>query len=967
MFNFRAIAIGFIRKFRMSEIYNTLFCSMKTFRLRTKSNFYLKIFTLLILTASISSGQVSILPHEFSPSSDITISFDASMGNGELKDFRGEVYMHTGIIQGSVISPSGWTYVQGNWGQADEKVKMNKVSPNKYEISFNVSEYYGIPQTEDILQIALVFRDAEGKLVAKTGEGNDIYFPDLEILEHGKIEKLINVQGQKFGQVQSIMKSEDGRQILIKGDSQALTIVLKSRGILNIRYYPSGDTTERFSYADILDSTEHLEYKDTLGSILVKLDEEHILKISKSNLVLELNKNEKNIFSTIEGPCFLREFEGTGPFSFLKLLLRNEEHIYGLGSRAMPIDRAGNRLYVYNKPSYNYQYGEDDVYLSLPYFLSSNGYGFLLDSYRKSVFDIGHADPSVLEIGSKEDHLSFYILYGDDPEEISFLYNTLTGFQELPPLWSLGYFQSRYGYKSQNEIIAIIDRTIDEGFPIDATVLDLYWFGGTKRMGDFNWDLDSFPDPDGLIGDFDKKGIKTILTTESYVVESTDYFAELDSLGYFATDDEGNSFIINSFWCGPAALIDVFIPDVSEWLWKIYKREYDRGIVAWWCDSGEPENHPLEMNHYSGKAEEIHNIYALQWTKIFYDNFRRDYPNKRLFNLTRSGYPGMQRYNSIPWSGDASRTWSALRAQPSIMMGTGLCGVPYIHSNIGGFTGTDKDDELFIRWIQLGTFSPVMRVHGDGHMMAPEPIFRSKQAKKIAKKYIKLRYELLPYNYTLAKEVSETGKPFVRPMFYHYQNNQILDTINGQYLWGRDILVAPVLEKGKRKKRIYLAKDDWYNYHTNKFYKKNKWINIEATGTFLPTLPGIISNTRDYDGYHLFIKYYYDRSNSSSKLFIDDGVVHQDSENYDFELWNFSKEESNKWITLTFENENPPVKTFEKFWEIELNGIKTKGNYIKLNGKKMKKFKDYYRDVDSNKWIIKVISKDQKFKIQIRK
>jgi oligosaccharide 4-alpha-D-glucosyltransferase len=949
-------------------------------------NQYIKSYSRYIIAAFFfaphfltvpTTAQVDIEPPDYNATSDITVHFDASGGNKALENYTGDVYMHTGIVQGTALSPTGWGYVQGNWGQPDEKVKLKRLSPNKFSISLNISRFYNIDPNEKILQMAFVFRDAEGKIVAKTKDGKDIYFPELEILEHGKIEKIKNAEGEGFGPIKSIKKSDDGKYIIIQGGKQSMTISLKEKGILNFRYYPTGKIEERASYADILDSAIELDYTESINNFQIQVEENHILKVSKSNLIIELEKNGVDVFSIKDSPQFMESFEGAGPFSFLKMDLKDDEHVYGLGSRALRNDRVGQRLYVYNKPNYNYQYGEDDVYLSLPYFLSSKGYGLLLDSPRKSVFDFGKEDPTTIEIGAKEDHLSFYILYGDNPLEISKKYIRLTGAQGLPPLWAMGYFQSRYGYKSQSEINAIVDQTIKEGFPLDATVLDLFWFGGTSRMGDFDWDRDSFPDPDALINEFDKKGVKTILITESYVVDSTDFFDELDSLAYFAKDDKGESFVINSFWCGPAALIDVFAPGVSNWLWKIYKREYERGAAAWWCDSGEPENHPLEMNHVNGTAEEIHNLYALQWAKIFHDNFNSDYPDKRLFNMTRSGYPGMQRYNTIPWSGDVSRTWSALRAQPSIMMGTGISGVPYIHHDIGGFTGTEKDEELYVRWIQLGTFSPVMRVHGDGQMLPPEPIFYSENTKNIVREYIKLRYHLLPYNYKLAKEASEEGSPFVRPMFYHYSNDEVADTINEQFLWGKDILVAPILNKSQKSKRVYLAKDNWYDFYSNELIKNKLWTEVPTqleqipiyikAGSFIPMVNKELQNTTEYTGENLKIKYYYDSLSSESSFLIDDGITNEGSENYQSESWTCSKEEKGNWYIFTIETSDKPIYTKEKNWEFEFLGLHKESKCIKIDGKKVKKNNTYSYDQVSKSLTIKFPFNSQNLEIRVKK
>ena len=928
--------------------------------------------------ASIGHSQLKISPPEFDGSTDITIDFDATLGNAALLDYEGDVYMHTGIIQGTVLSPTGWNYVQGNWGKTDAKVKMERTGPNTYRKVLNISSFYGIAASEEILQIACVFRDGEGKIVAKSLDDKDLYFPDLEKLEHGKIEKIRQPNGQKFGSIKSVRHAEDGETIILEGEDQILTIGIKQRGIVNFKAFPKKEILDESSYADILDSRLPLTYVESINTIEVDLMDSYLIKIFKNQLLIEISKNGNPIWTLKDSPNYIEDYEGAGPFTFLSMDLQEDEHIYGLGSRAMADDRVGRRLYVYNKPNYNYVYGEDDVYLSLPVYHSSKGYAFFLDSYKKSVFDFGNTYKELIEVGAKDDNLSFYVILGEDPTQLTYRYHRLTGFQELPPLWALGYFQSRYGYKSQAEVEDIVERTIKAGYPLDAVVLDLYWFGGTKRMGDLDWDRDSFPDPDGLINKFDKKGVKTILITESYVVEGTRYFSELDKLGYFAKNEAGESYVIKSFWVGPSALIDVFVPGVGEWLWQIYKREFDRGAAAWWCDSGEPENHPHDMIHINGTAEEIHNAYALQWAKIFYDNFRMDYPDKRLINLTRSGYPGMQRYNAVPWSGDVSRSWSALSAQPNIMIGTSLSGVPYIHHDIGGFTGTELDEELYLRWIQMGTFSPVMRVHGDGHMLAPEPIFYSESVQELVRKYIQMRYTFLPYNYSLAEEVATEGKGFVRAMHYHYPEDEIADTLNnGQYLWGENILVAPIIEKGSLNKRIYFAGDSWYDFHSNKRVKGEKWVtayNSDSempiyikSGSFIPLLNKQIQNTGEYNPGDIVIQYYLDESDSQSSLYVDDGNTHISSTKYEFAEFEFSKVEDRKWIRLEAKKSSGNLNIDADNWKMELIGFDADLDCIKVNGKKVKKGRDYTYDLGLKKWILDLPDGVSEFRIDIRK
>ncbi|MEO1451848.1 MAG: TIM-barrel domain-containing protein, partial [Bacteroidota bacterium] len=368
------------------------------------------------------------------------------------------------------------------------------------------------------------------------------------------------------------------------------------------------------------------------------------------------------------------------------------------------------------------------------------------------------------------------------------------------------------------------------------------------------------------------------------------------------------------FWAGSAGILDVTRPEAVQWMWPFYQKQLDLGVAGFWCDSGEPENHPLGMRHALGTAEEVHNLYSNLWARDLYRSFRKRDSVNRWFNLIRSGYAGMQRYATFPWSGDVSRTWEAFRAQPMIMLGAGLSGIGYMHSDLGGFTGGPRDPELFQRWLQMGSFVPIMRVHGDATGFAPEPVFFDEKTQEIALKAINLRYQLLPYNYTLAWENHQTGAPLVRPMWFHFPEDSVCARLDDQYLWGENLLVAPIFKKGATSRKIYFPHGCWYDLYSGEKLIGNGWQEVEVTSEQIPVfvkggsiipIGNILSNTAEDDPARWALHVYPDENmNATGQRYLDDGQT-VGSANNNFLLSRARFFVEGKKGALVFETEGP--------------------------------------------------------------
>lgn len=857
-------------------------------------------FCLLALLAGAQAQVLTVNPPNPTPDDEVTIIFDASQGNAALKDYRGPVYAHTGLIQGTPENPSDWQHIQGNWGRADQPLRMRYLGSNRYQLRFRIRDFYDLPAGEDFLQMAFVFRNRSGDLIARNADESDIYYPPLRTASAPPEPLQALSQAQSMRAWQSVQMLADS-SLLISDGQQSLRVRSFGPGILNLAYLPTAAVDLPPSIAVVASSspTRPQTFSDSL--IELPLGDGFRVELIPSPTRWALYQGDSLLLDDEQG----FSYDATRRSSGLRLHLQPKERIYGLGNHALPLDRRGYRLDMYHEPAYGYQNGRANLYLSVPYLQSSRGYGLVVDNYRRGYFDLGKRETDILEIGMTDTVLSCFLLVGDPPQ-ITERLTHLTGRQPLPPRWTLGYLQSRFGYQSQQQTEEIALLTREAGFPLDGLLLDLYWFGGESQMGTLRWSQGQWPDPRGMIERLGHLGVHLIPIIEPYVMDGLPELDTLQERGWLGTRADGSAYVIEDFWAGPAALMDVFQPGMREWVWQRLLPVLDLGVGGIWSDLVEPEKHPDDLRHVNGWAPAVHNAYALRWMADLYQQYRRYFPEKRWFHLIRSGFLGMQRYAAFPWSGDVSRSWGGLQAQPQIMLGTGLCGVGYLHSDLGGFAGDESDEELYERWLQMGTFTPLMRVHGSvTDSVEPEPMFQSPQTQQRVKAAIELRYRLMPYLYTLVWENHQKGWPLARPLFFHYPHDPNLDRLHEQYLWGRDLMVVPVLTPGQSSQEVYWPEGIWYDWYQGTSTQGQQWGNYPISREHLPVFarggtvialaqPAISLQAQRLDT--LTLRWYLAQQEGQyhSQLYWDDGESAGALDRDAYRLLRFSVEESDR-------------------------------------------------------------------------
>jgi alpha-glucosidase len=510
-----------------------------------------------------------------------------------------------------------------------------------------------------------------------------------------------------------------------------------------------------------------------------------------------------------------------------RTLLRQEERIYGLGERATSLNRRGGRYILWNNdPGGGYSPGADPLYINIPVYLSLHGLGSSLVFYENpfsAEFSVGRADPGEVEdwiTARFEDGMLRYYFIAGPPDRAIERYTRLTGRAPLPPRWSLGYHQSRWGYKSENDI-----RQVAEGFkandlPLSAIHLDLDYMDAVRA---FTVDKKKFPDLPGLTAELEQQGIKTVAILDPGIKQDPGWILYTEGVcnGFICTHPDGTP-ATGRTWLGAIVFPDFTLPEGRAWWGDNYRFFIDQGLAGIWHDMNEPTSFtawgdmtlPLHTRHAlegrGGDHRQAHNLYGLLMNQTGFKALRRLRPEKRPWIVSRAGWAGMQR-SSWCWTGDTETSWKALRISISTVLGLGMSGVPFSGPDVGGFSG-NPSPELYVRWFQLATFLPFFRTHSSAGTRSREPWVFGEPYTSILRELLKVRSRLMPYLYSLAWQSSRDGAPLVRPLFWLNPNAQDLWDVDDSFLLGDSLLVAPILEEGAKGRTVRLLPGEWYSY-----------------------------------------------------------------------------------------------------------------------------------------------------------
>ena len=725
-------------------------------------------------------------------------------------------------------------------------------------------------------------------------------------------------QNRIFEKVQLL----ENRTLKITVNDGVYKIVPYNNNIIETTFTPTGEVEKTESHAVILEPKDiDISFVETANEVVL-MTGEIVTTVQKSPFQIKYYHNNKLLITEAKG------YVKNDSLETIDFNIKSNEILYGGGARALGMNRRGNRLKLYNKAHYGYETRSELMNYTMPIVVSSDKYLLHFDNAPIGFLDLDSKQNNHLMYETISGRKTYQIVAASTWPKLIDQYTNLTGKQPMPPRWALGNFASRFGYHSQYEVEKTINKFKDLNVPVDAVILDLYWFGKTitGTMGNLEVFRDSFPDFEGMISRLKVKGVKTITITEPFVLTTSNRWKEAVKQQVLATDSLGKPYTYD-FYFGNTGLIDIYNPKGASWFWSIYKGLREKGIVGVWGDLGEPEVHPTALKHYNTSADEVHNIYGHDWAGLIYKGYKNDFSEERPFILMRAGYSGSQRYGMIPWSGDVNRTWGGLQSQTEIALQMGLQGLGYMHSDLGGFAGDNLDDELYIRWLQYGVFQPIFRPHAQEEVPS-EPVYRSEEALKLSKKAIALRYALLPYNYHLVFENNTEGLPLMRPLFFEDSRSE-MNTVSSTYFWGNDFLISPVTNAGQEQQMVdFPNTGNWYDFYNNKAYVGGKSQFVNTVKTSIPTfvrggaiIPIIdpVQSTDEYELNNFQLHYYFDQKVKKSQRLIynDNGLLANAYEKDQYELLKVTAQHNSNRIQMELSATKGMHFNFDKK-EIEL-------------------------------------------------
>ncbi len=629
----------------------------------------------------------------------------------------------------------------------------------------------------------------------------------------------------------------------------SLTVSFVEAGVLKLRYVAPGQLPRQRSFAVLPRQGPAPEVRQgqrcgalvaCSAELAVEVDEACRVRVTRADGTLVLE----------DGPegGFFRGTENGRAVHGVQRATPPGEAFYGFGEHTGPLERRGRTMAFYNTDAYDapsggFRLDADPLYLSIPFFLGLReglAYGVFTDNSSRLGMDMAQGAAQRYRVWAREGVLDQYVLAGPSMGEVLQRYARLTGAMALPPRWALGYHQSRWGYSPDARVKEIASELRRRQLPSDGLWLDIQHMRGFRS---FTWDPATFPDPAGLLRDLAAQGFKTTVIVDPGLKQDPawDVYAQGLADGHFLKDPSGAVYI-GKVWPGEAAFPDFSAPRTRAWWGGLVSRAVSVGVRGIWTDMNEPSNFvdgtvpdALVGDGDGEKATfaTLHNVYALHEAQATYEGMLAAAPDRRPFVLTRAGFAGSQRY-AAAWTGDAVSSWQTLAQTPAMLMNLGLSGMPFVGSDVGGYSG-GCTPELFARWIQLGSISPFFRGHVTENVKDQEPWAFGQEVEDLSREAISERYRLLPYLYSLFALAHQTGAPILRPLVYEFGADAAALRVDDQLLLGPWLLYAPVLQQGATRRKLYLPAGRWFERGSGAVYEGPATIEVGVTLAALPT------------------------------------------------------------------------------------------------------------------------------------
>ncbi|ULC59690.1 glycoside hydrolase family 31 protein [Flaviramulus sp. BrNp1-15] len=629
-----------------------------------------------------------------------------------------------------------------------------------------------------------------------------------------------------------------------------LQVTVRRDSILRFRYTTTGIFENDFSYAITKYASRgynHLEVSEDDNKYTITTAK-LICKIAKTDLRISILDAKDNTLICEDELGFHWEesYEHGGDVVKMSKTSQPGESYYGLGDKPVDNNLKGKRFENWVTDSYAYGRNTDPIYKTIPFYTAlhnKKSYGIFFDNTFRSFFDFCHERRNITSFWAHGGEMNYYFIYGPEMSEVVANYTDLTGKpHQLPPLWALGYHQCKWSYYPESNVKDITSKFRELQIPCDAIYLDIDYMEGFRC---FTWNKEYFPDPKRMVKELADDGFKTIVIIDPGIKIDMDYsvFKEGLEKDYFCKRADG-PYMKGKVWPGECYFPDFTNPEVREWWSDLFKELIeDIGVKGVWNDMNEPavmdvpgKTFPDDVRHnYEGNYcshRKAHNVYGMQMARATYQGLKKfSYP-KRPFVITRAAYSGTQRYTSS-WTGDNVATWDHLNIANLQAQRMSMSGFSFIGSDIGGFA-EQPNGELYARWIQLGIFHPFCRTHSSGDHGDQEPWAFGDTITDVVRKFIELRYQLLPYLYTAFWRYAEEGIPILKSLVLYDQADPQTHYRNDEFVFGEKILACPVTGPNQKGRRMYFPVGKWYNFWTDEVVKGGQELWVDADLDSMP-------------------------------------------------------------------------------------------------------------------------------------
>jgi len=629
-----------------------------------------------------------------------------------------------------------------------------------------------------------------------------------------------------------------------------LQVTVQRDSLLRFRYTTTGIFDKDFSYAitkyasrgyNFLEVTEEEDkYIITTSKLIC-----HIAKIDMRIAMYDAKDNTL-ICEDELGFHWEESYEFGGDIVKMSKISQESEAYYGLGDKPVDNNLKGKRFENWVTDSYAYGKNTDPIYKAIPFYTGlhhKKSYGIFFDNTFRTFFDFCSERRNITSFWAQGGEMNYYFIYGPEMSDVVSMYTDLTGKpHELPALWTLGYHQCKWSYYPESKVKEVTDKFRELQIPCDAIYLDIDYMEGFRC---FTWSSEYFPDPKKMVKELADNGFKTIVIIDPGIKIDKDYsvFQEGLDKDYFCKRADG-PYMKGKVWPGECYFPDFTNPEVREWWSNLFKELVeDIGVKGVWNDMNEPavmdvpgKTFPYDVRHdYDGNRcshRKAHNVYGMQMARATYQGLKKFAYPKRPFVITRAAYSGTQRYTSS-WTGDNVASWEHLTIANIQAQRMCMSGFSFIGSDIGGFA-EQPNGELYARWIQLGIFHPFCRTHSSGDHGDQEPWAFGTNITNIVRKFIEIRYQLLPYLYTAFWRYANEGIPILKSLVLYDQHDAHNHYRNDEFIFGEKILACPITEPNAKGRRMYFPVGDWYSFWNDEILEGGQELWVDADLDSMP-------------------------------------------------------------------------------------------------------------------------------------